>query len=1757
MGLSVDEAKELAQLEAEVGSGDSTSAPIVAKPVVQTQSKLTPEEQAELDQLQGEVGKPATTFNNSTQLKPVASDVTDTKDISVKAMRGGSASAPPTTLSTEVAGNIPGTLLGTVSQGVKTAGDFASFGVGAAGATGKVIADVGSKILSPSMPDKNTIPNMAQDWNSTLSNLTEFLSPYAQIPGQGIEEVVRALGVNPDPGITGTSGAVGTVMKPLEILLEKSGESGAMGKFLRDNPKVAEQVSKLGASGSAVRNAAFELWKKNNPEAYKEGVNEGQALVNAGLLATHSVGKLGKGIAKTDGLMLDGVKDRVAKVNDPIKPVQEIKPEPVVSPGTPKGVSVVTAKHPENQHIADIIQERIDAAKGNPVEEKKVTNFQKKLETVLNSEEAITDQSSVGFGKRTSIGKKISESLQGKVVKETVDVGKSVEELNQQIQALEELNSKNPNPMLESNIQALKEQVGRVEVSKAEEAPVVPEELKSDGQVLAEQTPNEGIPGEVPPVETPPVVKEAPPIVELPKVEVPSAESIASEIPKIEEVKPEPPTFHEVMDTVDPVKLEELAKRYEEHGMSEEAQVARDRAKSFEEVETPPSDLSNPKLTEDVPELQDPVAKAGHDKFLAEVDSFEKEVPGIKTIPQLGEWLQKSGDKIAEAIGKKLVEVFGKGGKKNEVVVRGSNRNPEKGGGNYNLTGDVHSITFDPNYRTDYNNLTSRSPLNSAVHEGAHALTGEAVLRTEREIQGRGIDTTNPKHVAYGNLKKLMQDVDKWVKDNKVGTLTFDSRYPFSNVHEFIAHAFENREFQEILKQVKIKSGGKVTTALTKLVKLVKKLTGFEGIDDNALQAVLTNADSFMERDVKSKKIKSEEEIVPVPEVEAKASGIKTKEDLRRALTETRKSVKKSNVLNEKPEVRDDLLLNDPIEYGGGEVDALLNDHLRIDNEGWGDLVDPFSDVELESLSLGDFEVEDKPTFQEPSRIKEYTELVKLVTIGRDTIRTSEKLGMDVASLKEWLKGNEERLKELNPGEYEIFNPESGILQRDRAPITSGPFRAKKGEKPSYVNKVPVPVWWDKLGWSLRGADKWGSSPLGKMSRALDNKMQALKYYGLGDLLHKWKDAKANAQWELQTEVKWAEGKLKEFKQEELNNLDLWAVMQQEGGKERLESMGVDLSGVKIPEANMLKFYGELRNKFEGFLDRQNYVRGNIGLAPIGRKANYTFWALNIAEAMRNGTWEATSLMDPSKAILDSKDLHINNPTAKRRSKKGEVPIQVSVTRAYIDYLHATVEPLHVAPIAALAKTLANDPIRYSELLKERPKSKGVRLGQRGRKEGIANEVGTLLNDWANELTGQDALSQAFKGKHPEIAKGMQTIHRNLVTYWINANLGTILKQGTVINGAFAQTGFINTALGVMDMMAGRTFSDKKRGVLATDEALAISMADVNLEKLHEDIVLGKVGGVGKVLHEYGSAPISFTDKLTRQAVLFAGYRHGRSLGLEGMELKKHAQELVISSQGLGVRGAGSPLQSAGVVGQMITTLGSFAISNYNFMVQDVVGIKGEKIGGAKRTAKIMRYAIGAAILSNLYKRVGIDNTFPAPVDAWNEEMEGEGGTGSKSVAAGKAMLELLSIVPVIGSIQYGGLGGPVGQFLGSTIKDAATASPGGTALGLGAVGVPEPYATPAKLSAAAIGFFSIMADDEMSEGQKYKAKLALYNLYAQAYGLPAGRQIYKMIRAKSSGSGNWWDIVTGKVNQEKNRKFSLEALSSDSSPGLEGLEGL
>jgi len=607
------------------------------------------------------------------------------------------------------------------------------------------------------------------------------------------------------------------------------------------------------------------------------------------------------------------------------------------------------------------------------------------------------------------------------------------------------------------------------------------------------------------------------------------------------------------------------------------------------------------------------------------------------------------------------------------------------------------------------------------------------------------------------------------------------------------------------------------------------------------------------------------------------------------------------------------------------------------------------------------------------------------------------------------------------------------------------------------------------------------------------------------DLYRTWRDSLAESKAE-KAEVKvWLDGLKSKIAPERMKDFAIACYADMKSVKEAYEKMGITDIPSLLPHEELVK--EQLLNYTRKFRERSNYVRTHTGQKAIPKlldmkgRENYLplFRDLNVLRELGLGE----GMINSTSAKLGQLSKTFNgmfNPHAKKRDIS-DIPIELDPFKAIEKYSNYGLDEIHISPVAALAKELA-----YVKL--PRPSGTGkVTL----REWNPALSV--MLSKWSDAIVGKDPTATAMANTNPLIHKGLESLSKNLVLATIGGSLRTIFVQpSSYVIAVPTLLDMKSTFYGLGRMVADRTFSRKASLAKQKSSVLSIREFDLAYSEWTDYVQRGLATGTKDWLGNKSMAPMKWVDGVVAEASWNAGYHYGKNtLKLKGDDLVHFADDVVEKTQGMGIKGAVSDIQT-GKVTKWLTLLQTFGIADFNFIIRDVLGIKNADVSNKQALMRATKYVVATVLAGQLYKMMGYENVVPDPI---GEYLKVKDDDGSDVHAVASAAGELLEKLPMIGgSAKYGSsLGGVMGEWASL---------------------VPE----------AAMKFSESLDWDQLTPREKRKNIQLIAKAIGYSYGVPMTNQIMKSINTAYNG-GNPYEVIMGVYKEAPKGRSGRRGLPS------------
>lgn len=804
-------------------------------------------------------------------------------------------------------------------------------------------------------------------------------------------------------------------------------------------------------------------------------------------------------------------------------------------------------------------------------------------------------------------------------------------------------------------------------------------------------------------------------------------------------------------------------------------------------------------------------------------------------------------------------------------------------------------------------------------------------------------------------------------------------------------------------------------------------------------------------------------------------------------------------------------------EYRPDDVDYLSEDRGLDYGErsegGVRDLLDIFNN------ERGNIQVApDLPTLR--NYVNSLTDIVRAAKRAKEPVESFlKKLKLEEDVRVAILKGINElpqyidRLKKEDPIIERLLNPEGEVVHMRpgpkgtvNIPITKDWAEIAEGAPTNNTWKVKRSPTENLVSRKLKNAEQH----LNNFQSITETKLNAFERFGkpFTDMWHDWAEKKTDSVREHKDLV---HRKLPEIKKrhttKEWRDAAITSTAEQRGGLEALAADGIVDIPVMSPE--LRTSYNELVALKDGFFDRTNYVRVRTGQKPIPVTKNHFPFIRNMNMLRSMGVVDGLTTMSLGRVnAITGQFKGTLNPFGKKRST-AKIAVELDLFNALDRYAEQALKEIHISPIAALAKELATQGI---------DKTGGTTVKGKTRKslkymKNYNPELARILNRWGDEILGVDNLNAAINSEWPGASRFIDKISRNIVTATIVGTLTTALKQGSAVVGTIGTVGPARTTTGMMRMALERptkAVTGTKTVAQKLSNVLEIRRSDIMIEQLYEAIALGNVSGVKKGASLVGAYPMNWLDGLVAEGSWNAQYKYAQKVlgmkgGVRGKGAAKYADKMTVKTNAMGIKGQVAPIQSYPGLGRILSILQTFAISDFNNLTREFMGIKNPTLKKPEMFKRNLRMAVGIAAVNEIYKAIGMDAPQPAPVDAYLDARE-EGA--NKSLATAQAALELFEKVP----------------FVGGALKFRSSLF--GIAGGL-AEDVPE----------AAQRMIQMLDWENMSEAEVGYNIGLIVDTTLTVKGIPGAAQMKKSMRAAARGGTTWQVILGAYIDEESKRR--------------------
>jgi len=636
---------------------------------------------------------------------------------------------------------------------------------------------------------------------------------------------------------------------------------------------------------------------------------------------------------------------------------------------------------------------------------------------------------------------------------------------------------------------------------------------------------------------------------------------------------------------------------------------------------------------------------------------------------------------------------------------------------------------------------------------------------------------------------------------------------------------------------------------------------------------------------------------------------------------------------------------------------------------------------------------------------------VEVGAVGEDVRKAIKKIAED--ALKLGMKPGEyakqldptmtpRRINEINEMAESLFLQEDSIkkaskttpMAKDGGTKENPNVNTRKSRKIKGVVVRYLPVFREELKTMLRAKELATRTGIGEYFR---NPIRAFKEAGSGvkKLIY---DPYIEAEGKVIKDLKAKDAKLnrirKGISRKSAKRIWKYAMAQQKGGPEIMSKMNIK----NIPDSlspKELKAYESLRSEYNVLFDRLNEMRTSIGKAPIRKVEDY-FTFMSAFSMLEKIGIKTNLVLDRPSVIRDRYAQFMATPFrfAKTRKKFGLAPVMTDPFVIYSRYANNAIRHIHISPIVA----------KVGELRRVFKLDSGDRWKLGSKKPRLDR----FLLDWSNHLAQQAEFKLPTR-----IERGLGMISRNL-TYSVLGGLArTALIQISALRNTFTELGPIHTTKGIISSL--KPGSTKR---ILAKSSLEQRIYDAVIGDAMSALKTGKVGGAKKLLASGTMWPLKYIDLRTAMATWDGAYKMAKNkLKMGETEARTYANDVVTRTQASALPGDLAPVQRT-ALGKFITLFQTFVINDWNFLTEDVLGIKNAKITNKKVVEKVLKYIFATTALNILFEDLlEVKSPFPTPAKAVIEGLEDDDGVGRM---AADVFMELLEPIPVVSSARYG-----------------------------------------------------------------------------------------------------------------------------------------
>ncbi len=484
-----------------------------------------------------------------------------------------------------------------------------------------------------------------------------------------------------------------------------------------------------------------------------------------------------------------------------------------------------------------------------------------------------------------------------------------------------------------------------------------------------------------------------------------------------------------------------------------------------------------------------------------------------------------------------------------------------------------------------------------------------------------------------------------------------------------------------------------------------------------------------------------------------------------------------------------------------------------------------------------------------------------------------------------------------------------------------------------------------------------------------------------------------------------------------------YAVTQQEGGVRALQAAKRG-PVIELSPEQMLA-HEQMRAGYDSIFKRLNEARVAAGKEALAAVDDYTPFIRQYFELVNEGGNPVTA-----NAIY-FKPATTRLPYEIPRTKSG-LPIgEMNAFKTYRRYMRSVLDYVYEAPFTGEVRELANT-IR-----------KNTGVPNTGTAQFLDGWVDQVMGVKRHLLFGSSGHTPTNIAERVVDSAGKTLLGIKPITAGADATISKVISNigNSTLSGLF-RTAFVqpfSTWLTYSRVGLRHTIGGLKDALSPEGWRLAkANSSKIHLRTPDVSMAMGMEKGLGMTATdkaiaagtEAGFTPTHFTDQFAAEWAWHSGRRDGLARGLSGKELNRHADDIMISTQGSAARGDRAMIQTH-TGGQAATMYQTFIINEWSHFWRDMLGIKNPRVSGVEALKRTGRAVASAAAVNSLLDYVGINTPLPDPIAAaWRARNEG------KLSAAWEGVKSLSQIMPVFGGSRYTGGSplGPAAQFAGDAM---------------------------------------------------------------------------------------------------------------------------